>query len=327
MLLFKALYFCSVKSLIVMRLERHNKIATIVSSDFKQVLLLEHLGISLVVGEKTVQEVCDENHINPDLYLCFASLFHNQPLPQVPHFNENDVQTMVRYLQNSHRYYQTERIPKLQNYIQILSQQNQSQGSKLLENFVQNYINEITEHFEYENNVVFPYMLSLASHQAPDSTYSVIDYKEQHHNIDEALADIKGLLVKYLPINEDEKLRRKLLNCLFDLEHDLIIHSQIEDHLLIPLVEKFEANELNALPNNNVQIEDKKNANLSEREIAVLRLLLEGFSNKEVADKLHISTHTVISHRKNITQKIGIKSLAGLTIYALQNNLIQLTQP
>lgn len=325
--MFKALYFCSVKSLIVMRLERHNKIATIVSSDFKQVLLLEHLGISLVVGEKTVQEVCDENHINSDLYLCFASLFHNQPLPQVPHFNENDVQTMVRYLQNSHRYYQTERIPKLQNYIQILSQQNQSQGSKLLENFVQNYINEITEHFEYENNVVFPYMLSLASHQAPDSTYSVIDYKEQHHNIDEALADIKGLLVKYLPINEDEKLRRKLLNCLFDLEHDLIIHSQIEDHLLIPLVEKFEANELNALPNNNVQIEDKKNANLSEREIAVLRLLLEGFSNKEVADKLHISTHTVISHRKNITQKIGIKSLAGLTIYALQNNLIQLTQP
>jgi DNA-binding CsgD family transcriptional regulator len=61
---------------------------------------------------------------------------------------------------------------------------------------------------------------------------------------------------------------------------------------------------------------------LSDREKDVLRLLVEGFSNKEIAEKLFISTHTVISHRKNIVQKTGIHSVAGLTIYAVANKLI-----
>lgn len=63
---------------------------------------------------------------------------------------------------------------------------------------------------------------------------------------------------------------------------------------------------------------------LSEREIDVLKLLTAGNSNKEIADKLNISTHTVISHRKNISQKTGIKSVSGLTIYAVVKNLINL---
>lgn len=63
---------------------------------------------------------------------------------------------------------------------------------------------------------------------------------------------------------------------------------------------------------------------LSEREIEVLKLLVEGNSNKEIADKLFISTHTVITHRKNISQKTGIKSVSGLTIYAVVNNIITL---
>ncbi len=64
--------------------------------------------------------------------------------------------------------------------------------------------------------------------------------------------------------------------------------------------------------------------NISEREMDVLLLLVNGLSNKEIADKLNISTHTVISHRKSITQKTGIKSQSGLTIYAITNKLISI---
>jgi len=63
---------------------------------------------------------------------------------------------------------------------------------------------------------------------------------------------------------------------------------------------------------------------LTEREIDVLKLLVQGNSNKEIADKLFISTHTVITHRKNISQKTGIKSVSGLTIYAVLNKIIAL---
>lgn len=63
---------------------------------------------------------------------------------------------------------------------------------------------------------------------------------------------------------------------------------------------------------------------LSEREIEVLKLLALGFSNKEIADKLYISINTAITHRKNITQKTGIKTISGLTIYAVVNKHITL---
>ena len=61
---------------------------------------------------------------------------------------------------------------------------------------------------------------------------------------------------------------------------------------------------------------------LSERERDVLILVAKGMANKEIADRLNISSHTVMSHRKNITHKTGIKSVAGLTVYALLNNLL-----
>jgi DNA-binding NarL/FixJ family response regulator len=63
---------------------------------------------------------------------------------------------------------------------------------------------------------------------------------------------------------------------------------------------------------------------LSDRELDVLLLLVKGLQNKEIADKLNISIHTVISHRKNITQKTGIKSQAGLVIYAISNRIVPL---
>ena len=61
---------------------------------------------------------------------------------------------------------------------------------------------------------------------------------------------------------------------------------------------------------------------LTKRETAVLVQLAQGKTNKEIADALNVSVHTVISHRKNITHKTGIKSVAGLTVYAMLNNLI-----
>ena len=67
---------------------------------------------------------------------------------------------------------------------------------------------------------------------------------------------------------------------------------------------------------------ERQQENLSEREIDVLKLLVAGNSNKEIANKLNISTHTVITHRKNISHKTGIKSVSGLTIYAVVKDII-----
>ncbi len=65
---------------------------------------------------------------------------------------------------------------------------------------------------------------------------------------------------------------------------------------------------------------------LSQREKEILVCVAKGMLNKEIADRLSLSVHTVITHRKNITRKTGIKTVAGLTVYALLNNLIDPSQ-
>lgn len=65
---------------------------------------------------------------------------------------------------------------------------------------------------------------------------------------------------------------------------------------------------------------------LTSREKEVLRLIALGHTNKTIAEKLFISSHTVISHRKNITEKLGIKSIPGLTVYAIIQNIVSTSE-
>lgn len=70
---------------------------------------------------------------------------------------------------------------------------------------------------------------------------------------------------------------------------------------------------------------EKKQSNLSQREIDVLKLVAKGLINKEIAEQLSISFNTVLTHRKNITAKLGIKSVSGLGFYAIMNGYISET--
>ena len=69
-----------------------------------------------------------------------------------------------------------------------------------------------------------------------------------------------------------------------------------------------------------------KNKILSNREIEVLSLVVQGFINKEIATKLNISLTTVITHRKNIMEKLGMKSVSALTIYAVMHGYVDISK-
>lgn len=68
--------------------------------------------------------------------------------------------------------------------------------------------------------------------------------------------------------------------------------------------------------------DDPVQNHLTPREVMVLQLVVEGLINKEIADRLHISINTVLTHRKNITAKLGIKSVSGLSVYAIMNGIV-----
>ncbi len=80
------------------------------------------------------------------------------------------------------------------------------------------------------------------------------------------------------------------------------------------------------LQNSEFFYEENENSELTPREKEILKLIALGYTNQQIADKLFISPHTVITHRKNITKKLGIKSISGLTVYAILNNLVDLEE-
>jgi len=64
--------------------------------------------------------------------------------------------------------------------------------------------------------------------------------------------------------------------------------------------------------------------NLTARELTILKKVSLGLTNQQIADKLFLSIHTVMTHRKNITKKLGIKTVSGLIVYALMNKLVEM---
>lgn len=97
----------------------------------------------------------------------------------------------------------------------------------------------------------------------------------------------------------------------------LLDYSQDEQHLIKSILQLHQHGHPHRPESNPDEHE------LSPREIEVLVLLTKGLINKEIADRLNISLTTVISHRKNITEKLGIKSVSGLTIYAVLHGYIE----
>jgi len=114
--------------------------------------------------------------------------------------------------------------------------------------------------------------------------------------------------VKVILIYKSEKDRqcKSYCDCCFAIDANT--------NRLIELLNPF------IIPKKNIR--NQKKTGLTERERDVIKLVALGKTNKEIADELFISIHTVISHRKNITEKLGIKSISGLTVFAILNNLI-----
>jgi regulator of cell morphogenesis and NO signaling len=191
------------------------------------------------------------------------------------------------------------------------------------------------------------------------SHYSMHVYEEEHHDVDDKLYDLKNILIKYVRGDSMEEIYQEVIFELFRLEKDIQDHTRIENNILLPLVEEMEdalfypaehstrtagrralakANpNFDPIPtadhseqlNNTYQIfpgiprhGKQHSEGMTSRELEVLQLVACGLINKQIADKLSISLHTVISHRKNITRKLQIKTVAGLTVYALLNGLI-----
>lgn len=225
---------------------------------------------------------------------------------------------LVEYLKQSHIYYRDTALVKLENDFSELLEPCTRQSRDIFQQFLSGFKEEMKKHFLYEEEILFPYVEKLI---AGEEDVRLEDSAQEHCNIQEKLSDLHNLVLKSMPPECDNDKHNALLDFLAYIEKDMACHTSIEDDILIPLARAAG----NTVQTTATEPHSHKTANLlSDREKEILISVAQGKINKEIADQHNISVHTVISHRKNITSKTGIKTVSGLTAYAILNNLIDI---
>ncbi len=223
------------------RITSHDRLVSLIETNPYILLLIEYFRLPLLVSNHTISSFCRENNINPDLFLAIASLYFGITAPEATSFSQADLPWIVRFLKNSHHYYLNEKYIEVLKYIHEMHQANPAPEMTMVERFFEEYMAEVREHLGYEENVAFPYFLSLAEGQ-PSSNFpfSAKSYLDHHSDIETKLTDLKQLLLAHLPLANDYSARRKTIQALIELEFDLNVHTSVEEHILVPLVMQIE---------------------------------------------------------------------------------------
>ena len=309
--------------------EADDKMISLIRDNYDLLQMLGSFGINLGFGDKTVQETCEDNDVDTYTFLAVV----NYTINDYGEFDADEqlsVPTLLHYLEASHAYFLDFQLPFIRRELAESLNENDSLA-RLIMRFYDEYAHEIRRHMQYEQKTLFPYVNTLLEGQ-PAKDYNVETFSKHHRATDKKLRELKLLIIKYLP--QDGLHNNQLtatLHDIYDNEEWLRQHAMVEDHIFVPAIRRLE--QLTKQQDVSRNISDmvfKAGAGqnpdaLSDREKDVIISLVQGMSNKEIADHLCISVNTVITHRRNIARKLQIHSPAGLTIYAIVNNLVDIS--
>ena len=276
-----------------------DKICDLMSQEEDAIQIISRFGLEMGVGDQTIAQVCKSHGVHTPTFLAVVNykVFKQKALPA-----DIDIPTLQRYLHNAHNYFLNFRLPRLRRALieAIIPADPTTKIPGLILRCYDEFVDEIRTHIEHENAGKY----------------------EEHEHDDERitgkLTEIKNMIIKYYPTQPtsmEGTVTYTVISVMSDLwhtEHDFADHCAIEDDILRPAMMKVK----------DVKQKEQGTEELSDREKDVLIQVVKGLSNKEIADVLCISQHTVVSHRKHITRKLNIHSSAGLTIYAIVNKLI-----
>lgn len=289
--------------------------------------MMNRFGISLGFGDKTVEQVCEENHVDCVTFLAMAN-FLSQGKEVASYFIDKvSVRSLMEYLSRSHTYYLNFFLPYIRRHlIESINYSENNKVSFLIVKFYDEYMAEVKRHMEMENKKVFPGVQDLLDGK-PKTDFHILSFYRSHEGMDNKLIELRNIIIKYynIPSNSHQDPLYIVLQQIFTMENDLRSHCEIEDTLFVPAVECLEE-KVSKQKITHPEKEPAERKALSDREVELVRCVVRGLSNKEIAQELFISVNTVITHRKNIARKLNIHSASGLTIYAIVNGLVNLDE-
>lgn len=307
--------------------EPDDRMISLIRDNYNLLQSLGSFGINLGFGDKTVKEVCDEQGVDTYTYLAVVNFTING-YRDFDDVSKLSVPTLMQYLKASHEYFLGFQLPTIRKeLVDALDEKNNL--ARLIIKLYDDYARAIRSHMKYEEKMVFPYVETLIN-GAPTGDYDIETYSKHHGQTDSLLRELKSIIIKYLP--SDGLHNNQLSSCLYDIynnEEWLSQHAEVEENIFIPAIrwleKKRKQNDVSAKISNMIYQNRDNPDTLSDREKDVVVSLVQGMSNKEIADHLCISINTVITHRRNIARKLQIHSPAGLTIYAIVNHLVDIS--
>lgn len=303
--------------------EADDKMIDIISDNYSMLQGLSAFGIRLGFGDKTVSEVCREQEVDCHTFLTVVNYLINGYVPKGTD-ERISTKTLQGYLRASHRYFLDFQLPSIRKKLKEALASGDTLATLILRLYDE-YSRDVHLHMKYEEKTLFPYVEALMDGEQK-SNYNVEIFSKHHSDTTTKLQELKNIIIKYLP--QDGLTNHQLTATLFDIyniEEWLNNHSKVEDTVFVPAIrlleQKVKTHDASSRISQIINSTDSQEA-ISEREKEIIVCLVQGMINKEIADFLCISVHTVITHRRNIARKLQIHSLAGLTLYAIANNLI-----
>ncbi|MCM1449099.1 MAG: LuxR C-terminal-related transcriptional regulator [Clostridiales bacterium] len=303
-----------------------DRMRDIIADNLLLLSTLSRFDIALGFGDSTVGDVCSRTGVDTNTFLAVANLMSYRPYTGI----KIDINTLIRYLKNAHVYFLDYILPSIRRkLIDAMSVVERNEIPLLILKFFDDYHEEVEKHMNYENKYVFDYVDKLLAGEKPCNGFTIFDFEANHKPIASKLHELKEIIICHYT---GEGNRVDLLNtALFDIimcERDLLGHCEVEDRIFVPAVKILEESisSISTIPDKK-ESTGKSNAisELTDREKEIISCVARGMSNKEIADRLCLSVHTVATHRRNVSGKLEIHSTSGLTIFAIIHKLIDLS--
>lgn len=283
-------------------------------------MTISRFDIAFGFGDNNIIDTCAANGVDVDTFLAVCNLLSGRE-----HENYKvSLPSLMEYLKRAHTSFLDISLPKLRlKIIEAINNSQTGEVSFLLIKFFDDYVSEVREHLENENDVVFKYVEKLLAGET-DPTYNISKFSINHDHEGQKLNELKDIFIYHYSQRGNDLLSSVLFD-IINLEKDLLTHFEVESHLFVPAVEKLEKKlGSNQAAAKTVHKSDNRYDSLGQREKEIICCVAKGMSNKEIADALCLSIHTVATHRKNISSKLEIHSSAGLAIYAILHKLVDI---
>lgn len=300
-----------------------DKLRSLIRDNSLLLMVLSRFGISLGFGNKNVNDICEQNKVDTATFLTVANFISKKECS----YKQVSLASLIHYLKRAHNYFLDFNLPTIRRrLIEAIDCSGTDEVALLILKFYDEYVIEVRRHMEYENETVFGYVEDLLQGRY-QADYNIRMFADKHNDIAPKLEELKDIIIRYYPQKENDMLNSVLFD-IINCEQDLTSHCLVEDHLFVPAVELMEeelkTRQTQSLSKEEEPTETDKPETLSQREKEIVSCVAKGLTNKEIADVLFLSVHTVATHRRNISSKLQIHTPAGLTIYAIINKLVKL---